>query len=424
MKNVVIFALLLLFSGAFINLIVRENFDITTMAAGDEHAQLMWGVIDCGVILVCFFHCRQLVRVASRQPWIIAFVGWATLSLTWSDDPQLTARRILGLICTAALGLFLGMKLEMKELLRLLAWAMAFAVITSFIAAIFFPSFGTMNDLGLVGWRGVFAHKNELGTKMGVATIVFSCLLWEERKNRLIYLMLLFASVALLLLSRSMTSLIVTAMALSIGLYRSLRLRPVQKVAFVAIASLVGLPATVYLQSRTDSILAMMGRDSSLTGRIPLWQYSADAILHRPLLGAGWDAFWVGEGGDRIRNMVHWAAPHAHNGFLEISLNIGLVGLVLFLLLNWSCLRCAVRYSNDTSQPFRLWPLLFYCYYFFSNFTEAPPVDRHTLNVFLLVAISVSTPEARGIEAIQHEQDDEYVTSGIAPDSGMMQESR
>src|ERR1700721_157373 len=104
MKNALIFALLFLTSGAFIGLIVDESFNLSSASAGDEHAQIMWGVIDCIVITICFFHGRHLLRVASRQPLILAFVGWATLSLAWSDDPQLTLRRIVGLICTTALG--------------------------------------------------------------------------------------------------------------------------------------------------------------------------------------------------------------------------------------------------------------------------------------------------------------------------------
>jgi O-antigen ligase len=424
MKNAFIVALLLLISGAFIGLVVDEGFNLSTASAGDEHAQLMWGVVDCVVVIVCFFHGRQLVRVASRQPSILAFVAWATLSLAWSDDPQLTMRRIVGLICTTAMGFFLGMRLEMKELLRLLAWALALAMVASVFAAVLFPSFGVMSNLDGGSWRGVFSHKNELGRTMGIALIVFSCLLWEHRHNRTPYLILLSLGVALLVLSKSMTSVVVVALTLSIGLYLKSRLRPAQRVAFLAISLLVGLAAALLLQGRMDSILALVGRDSTLTGRVPLWQLSAGAVRERPLLGAGWDAFWSGLGGDRIRSLVHWDAPHAHNGFLEISLNVGLIGLAIFLICNYDCFRRAIRYSREASQPFRLWPLLFYSYTFLFFFTEAPPVDRHTLMFVLFCAISVSMTEAPRTEVIDYQQEDEYVPSGIAADSGMIQESQ
>lgn len=423
MKNALIVALLLLISGAFIGLIVDEGFNLTTASAGDEHAQLMWGVVDCVVVVVCFFHGRQLVRVASRQPLILAFVAWVTLSLAWSDDPQLTMRRIVGLICTTALGFFLGMRLDMAALLRLLGWAMAFAILASVVAAVLFPSFGVMSSVDDGAWRGIFSHKNELGRTMGIALIVFTCLLWEYRQNRVIYLLLLSLGVALLVLSRSMTSIFVAAATLCFGLYWRAWLRPAQKVVLLALLLLAGLAATVFLQSRTDAIFALVGRDSSLTGRVPLWQHSADAVLQRPLLGAGWDAFWPGTGGDYIRSLVHWDAPHAHNGFLEISLNIGLIGLVIFLICNFDCFRRAVRYTKNTNQTFHLWPLLFYTYTFLFFFTEAPPVDRHTLMFVLYCSISVSMTEAKETEAIERELNEEYMPSGIVSDPRMIQES-
>jgi O-antigen ligase len=280
-----------------------------------------------------------------------------------------------------------------------------------------------MSRLDAEGWRGVFTHKNELGTKMGIALLVFTSLLWESRKNRMMHVFFLFLGVALLVLSSSMTSTIVVALTLSIGWYVKLRLRPVQKVALGATVLLVVFAAGVFLQGRMDSVFALVGRNATLTGRIPLWQFSAGAVLQRPLLGAGWDAFWFSREADNIRNQINWAAPHAHNGFIEVALNIGLIGMVLFLILNFDCFRQALRYSKDTSRPFRLWPLLFYTYNFLSNFTEAPPVDRHTLTIILFCALSVSMTEASRMEALEHEQEQmEYMHSGIVSDSGMFQE--
>jgi exopolysaccharide production protein ExoQ len=424
MKNALIFALLLLTSGAFIGLIVDESFNMSNAAAGDEHAQIMWGVVDFIVIIICVLHSRHLLRVASRQPLILAFVGWATLSLAWSDDPQLTLRRIVGLICTTALGFFVGMRLDMKALLRMLGWAMALAMIASVIAGLFFPKFGIMSSPEGSALRGIFTHKNELGRTMGIAIIVFICLIWESRQNRAIYLCFLSLGVALLVLSNSITSVIVTVATISIGVFWRLRLRPIQKVALLALGALAALPATLLLEDRMESVFALVGRNGTLTGRVPLWHLAADAVLRRPFLGAGWDAFWPGTGGDYIRSLIHWEAPHAHNGFLEISLNIGLIGLVIFMTCNYDCFRRAVWYAKDHSQPFRLWPLLFYSYIFLFFFTEAPPVDRHTLMFVLFCAIPVSITEAPAREVVEQEHEQEYMPSGIASDSGMIQESQ
>lgn len=424
MKNAVIVALLLITSGAFIGMIVDEGFNLSTASAGDEHAQLMWGAIDVVVVIVCLFHARQLVRIAAHQPAILAFVGWVTLSLAWSENPALTARRIVGLLCTTAMGFLLGMRLDLRTMMRLLAWAMAIAMIASLVAVVLFPSFGITPKLDGGAWRGVFSHKNQFGLTMGIALLVFCCLLWESREDRTINLGFLCLAICLLAASRSLTSLIVTSLTLCVGLWRRLRLHPAQRVALLATSLLVGLGAAFFLEGRTDAVLALLGRDSTLTGRVPLWQLSADLIFRRPLLGSGWDAFWLGSGGDYIRSLVHWDVPHAHNAFLEISLNIGLIGLAIFSILNLDCLLRAIRYSRSAVHPFRLWPLLFYCYTFFFYFTESPPVDRHTLMFVMFCALSVSLTEAARAEAAGHRaaEEEEFLSSGVLSDSGMAQE--
>src|SRR5258708_33971572 len=112
-----------------------------------------------------------------------------------------------------------------------------------------------------------------------------------------------------------------------------------------------------------------MGRDASLTGRTDLCQVSIAAMLQRPLLGAGWDVFWMGPEADDIRSLVGWQTPHAHNAFIDLSLNTGLVGLAIFLPSLCDCLRRAVRYSRDPARPFTSWPLLDYGNIFFFMFT-------------------------------------------------------
>jgi exopolysaccharide production protein ExoQ len=423
MKNLLIIALLIFTSGAFITLIVPEEYNANVDTGGDTRTQLLLGVIDAGVVVACIFHGRQLIQVASRQPWILAFVAWSTLSVAWSDFPSLTLRRVVGLICTMALGFFLGMRVETKALLRMVAWALAFTIPCSLVAAIFFPSLGVMHRLDAEGWRGVFSHKNGLGGSMGIALIAFTTLLWEDKRNRIVWLILLLPALVLLAFSRSMTATIVTMMTLGLGLFWRWRLRAAQKVAVYAVVLIITLGAGLFLQGRMDSVFALIGRDSSLTGRLPLWEFSTDAVMERPLLGAGWDGFWPGKGGDNIRNLVRWNAPHAHNSFIEMALNIGVIGLILFIICVFKCFQLAVQYSRDPNNPVRLWPLMFYTYSFLAYFTEAPAVDRHTLSFVLFCALSVSMTEAFRMEAAEDVSEEEDTLLEIAADSALVQES-
>ena len=79
-------------------------------------------------------------------------------------------------------------------------------------------------------------------------------------------------------------------------------------------------------------LLHALGRDSTLTGRTDIWRQVLD--LHtNPLVGVGFESFWLGERLRKIGELYWWQANEAHNGYLETYLNLGLIGL--FILVGW-----------------------------------------------------------------------------------------
>jgi O-antigen ligase len=114
-----------------------------------------------------------------------------------------------------------------------------------------------------------------------------------------------------------------------------------------------------------SALAAILGRDTTLSGRTLIWKQVWIYIRERPWLGWGYEAFWRGTQGEafRVVGTLHFMVFHAHNGFLEIWLELGFAGLALFAL---SYLR-AWR---------RLWPSL-----------RAGQVDRTLWMIFVLVLI-------------------------------------
>jgi O-antigen ligase len=95
-------------------------------------------------------------------------------------------------------------------------------------------------------------------------------------------------------------------------------------------------------------ILSAGGRDTSLTGRDAVWAFAAAAIVQRPILGYGYAAFWSDS--DWTLQALHWSPPHAHNGVLQVLLDLGGVGLVLTIALLINTWRRARRLCT---QPHR-----------------------------------------------------------------------
>ena len=82
-----------------------------------------------------------------------------------------------------------------------------------------------------------------------------------------------------------------------------------------------------------------LGRDATLTGRTELWELIL-GMNADPLLGTGFESFFLGNRAKELQIMFHWAPNEAHNGYIEICLTLGWIGLGLFVL------QVAVGYCN------------------------------------------------------------------------------
>jgi O-antigen ligase len=93
-------------------------------------------------------------------------------------------------------------------------------------------------------------------------------------------------------------------------------------------------------------ILQALGRDATFTGRTDIWQHINLKTVN-PVLGAGYWNFWGGPGGDIINRAMDSLIPNAHNGYLDMYLDGGFVGIFfLFFMLLTSGLRIA-RYLKS-----------------------------------------------------------------------------
>ena len=76
-----------------------------------------------------------------------------------------------------------------------------------------------------------------------------------------------------------------------------------------------------------------LGRGTDLTGRTELWEYCLQ-FQDNPIVGAGFESFFLGDRRDKIAAFYRkWRPGGAHNGYLSIYLNLGLIGLSLLIVL-------------------------------------------------------------------------------------------
>src|SRR5207302_9875896 len=101
----------------------------------------------------------------------------------------------------------------------------------------------------------------------------------------------------------------------------------------ILVASVVAAAIGLYfIDSHFAAVAAFLDRDVTLTGRTTIWGASLILGMDHPWIGHGFNAFWLGDEGSsgEVRKLAGWDVPSAHNGYLEIWLDLGICGLAAF----------------------------------------------------------------------------------------------
>ncbi len=323
---------------------------------------------------------------------VLILVGLALISSLWSENFSATLISAIALFGSTLFGLYFGSRYPVQEQLQLLGCAFGIMILLSTISAVAFPSIGTMCAPHEGAWRGILSHKNGLGKAMVRSTIIY-CLLMKSTKWRLLPWLGLSSSLLLLIFSTSTSALvIVIALLMLLPIYQSLRLREdILAPVILSIAILI-TGSFVLIFSHAESIVGYFGKDITLTGRTDLWWMSLKMIQERIFLGYGFKSFWEGWGspGVYIVRAIGWDAPNAHNGLLELGLDLGLLGIFVFLAGFLINLFRAFIWVRLTKSSVSFWPIMYLSFLFLTNTTESMLLDQNDINWVLYVALTLS----------------------------------
>ncbi len=356
-------------------------------------ALAIWSVI---YVISFFLLLRQ-----SRHPlsaifkdkalWLLLIL--AIVSFGWSVAPLVTLKRAVGLLGTSILGFYLGMRFTRQELLQFLVYALALSAILSLGTVLLFPALGiTTVDVGSgTGWRGVFLTKNDLGLAMAMSAVMSILYVIDHRRHRLVGMAILLLSVSLLLLSTSKGALVVlVTLLLFLPLTRLPRWRFGLAIPALMLVISVGGGIGVWLVSNIDSLLGLMGRDITLTGRTQLWAVLWEMIQRHPFLGYGYGGFWLGLQGYSLEvyQTIRWLPTHAHNGLLQLGLALGVVGIALVALSFFRNLGRALALTQHKHAIASAFPLISLVLLVLFNVTESELLAYNSIYWILYVALS------------------------------------
>jgi exopolysaccharide production protein ExoQ len=317
----------------------------------------------------------MLLRI--RKNWVlIVFLALALISITWSTAPVISAYRVIALLGSAWVGIYLGSAGDENKVLDFLFWSGVIMIILSYDLAVMFPMIGRMIARPYTGaWCGLFWHKNHLGTLMSFFALIYLFRALRNIKDHIAILDIIFyiLSMGLVYLSRSAAayiSLIFMHIALIIALIWVRIQSRLHRLHYILMGVGSGSIALLFLFN-LDRFFGLFNRSADLTGRMQLWQYLlGNVVAQRPVFGYGFGALWYLESfRNHVQQAVGWPyqVQIGDNGFIDILLHLGGVGLSIFLALFLGMIYRATRHALSKRTFVSFLPLLILFYSLIGN---------------------------------------------------------
>lgn len=359
-------------------------------------------------------------EILSRNKWLLVFFLYMGMSVVWSNFPGISLRRYFRSVGTVVVVLVALTEHDPLEAIRVLLRRLYLVTIPlSIIAIKYFRNIGVSYDWSGTWeeWTGLSRDKNELGQVAMCSGLFWLWQILRDWPKKKLTLSLLLLAMSLWLLRgsknvRSMTSIVgfIACFVILLGLQyiekRTARAKIIilaGAIAFSLLAPFVYFVFEAFNTTPVEMAVQATGRDMTLTDRTLIWTDVLNDAAKSPVLGVGVGAFWVGQIGYNLyplpnwsRKTPSWRPEEGHNGYIDVYVELGVIGVVLLLIVIGGAFAGAF---SDLQTEFQLGSLRLTLLFsiVINNITETSFLKgTHMLwFLFLLVAINVPKPRPR-----------------------------
>ncbi|HXF85159.1 MAG TPA: O-antigen ligase family protein [Anaerolineales bacterium] len=333
---------------------------------------------------------------------LVVFVLLALLSMFWSIGFTVSLFRALELLFATLIAAYIGIRYRPADLAGMLFWFGAIMLILSTALILLVPNVGVMEGAPFYGaWRGMYWHRNHLGSITAlISTVLFIrfILASQHRKSEgildgIFYLL----SLLVLYATKSATGYIlfillhfcVLCYVLWLKNFHRLQKRHYFVIVAIFIAGLIAILLNL------EFIFGLFNRDITLTGRVRLWDFLLEEIIpQRVWLGYGFGAIWTFKS-FRLwaQQQIGWGSQPliADNGFFDILLHLGAVGLLIFTGVLITALIRSLRHAIYHKALIDFLPLLIMIYALVANIPFSLFAETEVFVWILLTAVLFMT---------------------------------
>ena len=299
--------------------------------------------------------------VVNRVTWralpltlVIAF-GWIVVSPAWSPYALTSAGLTLGFIFTVTIGLALGTTVPLDALLTRAATALRLVLASSLVFELAVALSGSpLYPVGMdappgtsieLAWsrgilfeaggrvQGIVGNANLLGM-LGLLALIIAVVRFTQKHSRTIGG--IDAALALIVLYTTASTTVflagVAVMAVWALVWLSRRPPVVARVAGGVIVA-TGLGVVVYALTHWATFAASLGKSPDMTNRFGIWNAVIERVSVRPITGFGFVGWWpTWEGWFGIHAIRNIRVQQAHNVWLDLAMQVGIVGAALFAI--------------------------------------------------------------------------------------------
>jgi exopolysaccharide production protein ExoQ len=381
---------------------IRTESAAEALQEGNPVDRLFLALLIAAAIAVLGSRSFQWSDLFARNVALMALLSYALFSVLWSDFPFVALKRWL-----RDLGSYVAILVVLTdprpiEAIRTVLRRVSYLLIPLSILLIkYFPRLGRQYSewSGEALYVGASTSKNMLGAMCLLSGLFFfwdTVSRWadrhEPRTKRILLVNFAFLAYTayLLRLAHSVTStvcLVIGCAVIAAAHSRFFQRNPVLLKAAPPVTFCIFI-IVAFGFGMYGNFAEVVGRDPTLTSRTQLWKILL-SMHTNPLIGTGFESFWLGSRLDVIWQQFSIHINEAHNGFLEVYLNLGIVGLLLLVVFLMAAYRTICGKQPTSRNGVGDLGLAIWTVVLFYNVTEASFKDSPTWLVLLLVAINL-----------------------------------
>lgn len=343
---------------------------------------------------------RNFISISKKNKFIknnkmlISFIIFIlTTSLVVSNYKIQTVKSFINLIILLIYAIYIVKRYSSLKIIKLFLDCQLIINLLTFIFQFSYRSLSIELYEGVEVWNSSFYSKNSLAIQMALGVIIsYLCIINLHKRKKAIFVML--TSLFILLKTGSSTSILIVIIAIFTDVFlRKFRLNnKINIVSWLYLSHIILYSVIIFGQKFNSIFQSIFNRDITLTGRVFIWEGVIDAIKYNMLFGTGYETFWgFNENLERIiMNKYYYVLNSrivgAHNGFLDLILQIGVVGTIFFIILLWNSGR-KLKFVSDNIVSSLGITYFVYLFIFFMTERSFASKSYQTFMIFLCIIL-------------------------------------